>query len=286
MARPTMTIRGTKQFRDGPLAPLFSIPRLSYLGSERVKTPFGGEQWSLTYWSPASSSLSVPSSAEVAYTLVPAGFSARLTAFGPIHRLVVTTPDLPTGGTQGIQQTYYELLGNNVQLDLREHPKSIALGSAVVRTIDCVLSQSADPNISTSENQVVPQQSDIPAGDARELYDLLSQRNGNAAYVKPQFVFRYTRVASNFATGVLNYDNVEKILTTTQMISETGFPGTGILSAINSAVVATQPAAVDGYVYGWLKQTPTVTSMAGNKFQIVGDYSLEFWSTWIYEQAP
>jgi hypothetical protein len=69
------------------------------------------------------------------------------------------------------------------------------------------------------------------------------------------------------------------------MISETGFPGTGILSAIGEAVTATNPGAVTDYTYGWLKQTPTVTSMAGNKFQVVGDYSLELWSDWIYDPA-
>lgn len=278
-----MIVKGTDEFRDGTLfVPIFgNMPGLSYIGAVQTKTPYSGQQWVLSYESAANTEPHIPSIAQVCLALTPSGFEARVDATGPVHRLTVVTPDIPSGdGSLGVQETQFELLGNALQKDVREHPKALALGSAVVRTIDCVLNQSVDPNTND-----VPTQAEIPSGDATELYNILSQRSGSAAYQVSQFVLRYTRIASFRATVDVGYSGVEKIHTTDQMIAQTG-PPSGILAAIADAVEAARPTTVpSGYFFGWLKQTPTVTTMAGNKTQITGEYWLEVWSTWMYATA-
>jgi hypothetical protein len=282
-----LVVKGTAEFKSGPLGPLFKIPKLQYQGFRQRKSPYGGYSWVLQWKCPATRSAAIPSAAQVAISLVPADFEATIEGLEtPVHTLTVTTPDIPTGGTAGVMASYYELLGNVLQKDIREHPRSLELGPAVIRTIDCVLNQQVDPNTVGPTNAAgsVPTEDDIPSGDARTLYNLLSQRGGNAHFQVSQFVFRYTRVASSRATGLVNYSNVGKILTTAQMLEET-HPPYSILSEVNNAVTANEPTIAPGHVYGWLKQSPTVTTQAGNKLQIVGEYWLEVYSTYMYESA-
>ena len=287
-----LTVRSTSDFALGPLSPLFSVPGLSFLGVSRRKSPYNGEQWVLTYESAASNDPTIASAAEEGYLLVPSDFSADLQALGPTYRLTVTTPDIPSGGTAGVQQTFFELNGNALQKDIREHPKALVLGPSRIEAISRAVDRwtnavgytysIADVTGATEEDEAI---TGDEAADALSLYNLLRQRNGNAAFQISQYVFRYTRIASNRASLDVGYSNVEKILTTEQMVAETG-PPVGILSAIADAVTAATPTTVaSGYQFGWLKQTPTVTNIAGNKIQISGEYWLESWSTWLYAVA-
>jgi hypothetical protein len=68
------------------------------------------------------------------------------------------------------------------------------------------------------------------------------------------------------------------------MIAETG-PPVGILNTIASAYDNSTPTASDGYVYGWLKQTPTAVTVANQKLQVSGEFWLGQWSTFVYASA-
>lgn len=274
-----LKIRGTPDFRDGPLSPLFSVPKLSFQGVSRRKSPYSGEQWVLQYVGPASNNPEEMSPAEIGYSMVPSDFEASLEAIGPIYRLTVVSPDFPSGGSVGVQQSFFELAGNSLQFDMREHPKALALGPATLKQIDNAIDGETDA-IRTAALSAV----NTAGGNTLELYNLLRQRKGSGSFFKPQYVFRYNRIASVRAIIDVGFSNVGRILTTGQMTTETG-PPTGILNSIDDAVSTTQPAAVTGYQWGWLKQTPTVQTVAGNKIQISGEYYLEFWSTWLYAVA-
>lgn len=276
-----ITVCGSPDFNDGIPGPIFTIAGLSPQGARKRKGPTSGEQWVLMYESAASDDPSVPSPAELAYNLCPAGYTAEIDATGPTHKLYITTPENPTDGTGGIIATQYELLGNNQQFDLRLHPKALALGAPTIKVINNVLNGARD-----NDQHLINTESDISAigTEALTLYNLLLQENGNRAFQKSQYVFRLTQIASNNATINVAYANVEKIYTTEQMLSETG-PPSGILSAVADAVTGSDPGIHSGYQYGWLKQTPTVTTAANNKIQVTVEYWLELWSTWIYAPA-
>jgi hypothetical protein len=276
-----LVVKGSSQFIAGPPGPLFTIAGLSPQGARKRKSPNGGEQWVLVYESAASNDPSLPSPAEVAYNLCPSAYTAEIDATGPTHKLYVTTPENPTDGTGGIIAVQYELLGNNQQFDLRLHPKAIALGTPTIKKINNVLNNAKDDN-----GRAINTEAEITTigGDALQLYNLLLQENGNRAFQKSQYVFRVTQIASNRATINVAYSDVEKIYTTAQMLAETG-PPSGILTAIADAVTGSNPGAHAGYQYGWLKQTPTVTTAANNKIQISVEFWLELWSTWIYDSA-
>lgn len=288
MSRP-FTVRGSPDFASGPLSPLFSVPGLSFLGVSRRRSPYRGQQWVLTYESFASTDPTLPSAAEEGYLLVPLDFSAELEALGPVYRLTVTTPDIPSGGSDGVHNTYFELLGNALQFDLREHPKALSLETTLsasanrIKLITDYINGADGATAATATAGLTNVNGKL--SDAQTLIYLMQQRGGNATFQRSQYVFRCTRVASNRATVDVGYSNVEKILTTAQVIAETG-PPAGILAAIADAVTNATPTDVpDGYQFGWLKQTPTVTTTADNLLQIVSEYWLESWSTWIYATA-
>jgi hypothetical protein len=273
-----LTVKATQAFANGEMfMPIFgNMPGLSFLGVRRRKVSGRGHNWILSYQSAASNDPNVPSVAEVAYSLVPSYFEAELEAVGPTYQLTVIAPDVPAGDSIGVQEAFFELAGNNLQFDMREHPKALALGPATLKIIDTAISGDTDAARTAAITQV-----NAAGGDTLALYNLLRQRNGTGAFFKPQYVLRYNRLVSSRATIDVGYSNVGKILTHAQMINDSA-PPTGILAAINEAVDGYAPAAVTGYLWGWLKQTPTVQTVAGNKLQISGEYYLEFWSTWLY----
>lgn len=275
-----LTIRISSELKKGIASPLFRIPGLSFLGMEIGRGPINGGQWILNFESAASPRSTVLSPCEVGYLSCPVYFSARLRAIGMKHSLTVSSPDDPTTTATAQVTAQYELLGNALQPDLREHPKSLKLGAAVVSEIDQVLDGKKKYNESTFPK----------SGDAIILYDMLNQRHGSAGYQKSQYVFKYSRIASNRAVLAVGYNNVERTYSTDQMLAETG-PPTGILNAVSEAAEKSLQPDIEateissGYKFGWLKQTPTVTNTANNKVQISGEFWLALWSTWIYELA-
>ena len=301
-----LNVIGTQQFLNSPIAPLLSIPQLSYTGTTRRKGPINGEQWWVTFESPASEDITKASPAEMGYLIVRNIFQAEVKTGGPIHYLTLITPDDPTGAQSPVISSNFELLGNDLQLDLRLHPKSLSIEStheksaARIAVIDAVLN--GDQKSSGSGTSTTPYTiadvtgalsisgtsltalSGQKATDALTLYYLLRQARGNAYIQQAQYVFRFSRICSNDATIDVGYSNVGKLLTTGQMTGETGPPG-GILTAIGDAFTTSQPADAVGFAYRWLKRTPTVATTANNKYQVSGEYWLGFFSTWAYDAA-
>lgn len=266
----SLIVRAAPDFlTHGSTSPLFTVPGLSYLGCRRRKSPNNGEQWVLRFRSAASNDPTIASPAEAAYILISPEFEAEIEASGPTHELTVITPDDPSGGSDGVVSTTFELLGNALQRDLREHPRSLVLGPDKLEDINQVLDgrlEYGEANFQTS-------------ADGLLLYDLLRQRNGNGSYQVPQYVFRCSRIVTRRSTTQVGYSNVAKVFTTTQMLAETG-PPTNILNTVVDAVTYSAPTtATSGYTYGWLKQSPTATLEAGNKVRLTSEWWLEQWNT-------
>lgn len=277
----SLTIKGTEEFlRMGAASPLFQVPGLSYLGIRKRRTPLYGWTYVLEFKSAASNDPSQPSAAESACNLVPEYYVAECEARGPVHTLTVTTPDEPAAGTNGVISTTFELLGNALQKDLKEHPRALALGPDVIAEIDAVIAGDKKYN-----------EADFPSkDDAIALYDRMRQRNGSASYQTSQYVLRVSQIASARTSIEIAHRNVECIYTTNQMIGEVG-PPPGIMAGIPE-IEANKIASLEKlnyhvwlekYVVGWLKQTPTVTTEAGNKIRVTQEFWFEAWDNWTYD---
>jgi hypothetical protein len=117
-------------------------------------------------------------------------------------------------------------------------------------------------------------------GDANTLYD--SMIRSEIDYVASQYVFRLTQTVSSRYSQKVVFSNVDRIYSTLQLLSETNPPSSLVFSVAQIPVPNTVPP---GYAYGWLKKTPTVLTIAGNKIEITLEYWREIWSTYAYDLA-
>ncbi len=186
-------------------------------------------------------------------------------ADGPAWRIVVRSPDFTDGDAQATVQ--WELLGNEIHKDLYEHPRSLQIGEANLRTIRNAI---ADPQPDTAPTL---------AGDALTLYTLLLK--GTNAFLTSQYVLRRTQIVSSRYQVRVAFNQIDYVWTTAQIVNVEAPPAALLFSIIEIPI----PASQAGYQWGWLKKSPTVQQASGNRFQITQEWWLEQWSTYVYGTA-
>lgn len=172
----------------------------------------------------------------------------------------------------------WQIVGNEIQKDLFEHPRAAALDGPTIEKIRTNLENHKSPTTITPPF----------TGDAALVYDL--EFRGTTHYAVGQYVLRHTtNVSNSYAVNVSDV-NVERIYTTAQLITECANPNSwaypipGRLQYKLQNITA--PTVRSGYLWGWRKLPSTETTAAGNRIEIVTEYWLEQWSTLIYSTVP
>jgi hypothetical protein len=170
----------------------------------------------------------------------------------------------------------WQILANEIQKDLLQHNRSLAIDAAQIREIDRGIRGDSNGKLLSSQLTI--------SGDAVSLYDLLF--HDQTHFALGQYVLKHTTNVSN-SYGINIADlNVEKIYTTAQLLAEVTnsalwtFPMPGRLQYKISNLPA--PIARSGYLWGWRKLPSTETTAAGNRIDITTEYWLEQWSTYSY----
>jgi hypothetical protein len=193
-----------------------------------------------------------------------------------------------SGGQLGIPDLStdsWEILGNEIQKSLTEHPDVLAMEDAYPGTIgyikrDLDLYEQGLPN-----GDPAPDPGAFPM--ASSLYFAL--KRGATHFALGQYVLRHTTNVSNqYSQNVADF-NIERIYTTSQLIAEVTngnwtfpMPGRLVYKLQNLAA----PTAAGGYLWGWRKLPSTETTTAGNRVQITTEYWLEQWNVdFIYKLA-
>lgn len=204
---------------------------------------------------------------------------------GPIWKLVIIFDFLNDGVSVEVPINTWELLGNDVQKDLYEHPKSIALGDSVLATIKSAVSTvtSASPDtaiatFNTSETAVNEAASAAGVDNqyAVDLFGLIVK--GTTHFSVSEFVLRHTQSVSNTYQTQFALNDIEKIYTTAQLQLEATIPTTIVFDIASISPPADKPK----YQFGWLKRSPQIQVVAGFKIQVTQEYWLDQWSTVIY----
>jgi hypothetical protein len=178
-----------------------------------------------------------------------------------------------SGGQLGIPDLTtdtWQILGNEIQKSLLEHPDVVAgIDTATRDEIE-----NATLN-GTKEADLNPALSAF----ASKVFDRL--RRGNTHYALGQYVLRHTTNVSNvYAQNVADF-NIERIYTTSQLIAEVTnanswiFPMPGRM--VNKLQGISAPTTKTGYLWGWRKLPSTETTTAGNRIEITTEYWLEQW---------
>jgi len=201
--------------------------------------------------------------------------SSDMTEDGPVCLLTVTTPDYPDAETSESYTRRFELLGNDIERSIYGHPSVLALGIPTIQKIkDAVNKEGKFDQVTLLPESL----KDNPT--AMSVYKLIM--GGGDSYHYSQYVYRVTTTISSRSAGRLAFANTNRIYNTAQMIAEAGAPPTIRFSL---ADIPALPAAPSGYMNGWLKKSPTVTEIAGQKAEVALEYVLETWSTFAYSAA-
>jgi len=190
----------------------------------------------------------------------------------PIAKLSITqTGYSENEDPNAILDVQYELLANTSSKSIFEHPVARALGQAVILQIRDALDRSpgdAAPSFT---------------GNTLKIYDMAI--TGQDTYIDSQFVFRVTQIIGRRANEIpVAFTDVNKIYTTAEMLAEISTPR-AYTTAIQLAAAAAQASfgtIPADYTLGWLKQAPTLNTVADNKIALNFEYWCYAWSDLLY----
>ena len=126
---------------------------------------------------------------------------------------------------------------------------------------------------------------DVPvtlSGDSLFFYTLAY--NGQTSYTRTARVLRHNLLVSQAWEAELSNGNADTVYTTAQVVAE-GSSYPDAIPGLIAAEMASLPSPTttpDGYVWGWLKQSPVIQTVAGYKVECSVEYVLELWPTIFY----
>lgn len=205
------------------------------------------------------------------------GYSATGVAYRMVRSSQKSTLEATAAGAQAgyaeVTTDTWEILANEIQKDLHEFPAAAALGIDTLNTIDDAVANRTNPGL---------------GGDAGTVFTLLKQ--GTTHYALGQYVLRHTTNVSNTYAANISDSNIECLYTTAQLLAEVtdatlwANPMPGRMQYKIQAITA--PTARSGFLWSWRKLPSTETTAAGNRVNIVTEYWLEQWSTFVYATLP
>lgn len=199
---------------------------------------------------------------------------------------IIATASGPQLGFVDVSCDNWQILGNEIQRDVKMEPGFVAMENAYPGTIGYVVRDVDLYNQGLPPGTPAPDPGTLPASAA--LFQLLIHGHTHKAY--SQYVLRHsTNVSNAYAANIADV-NIEFIYTPGQLIVEASnatlwnFPLPGRLQFKIQNIAA--PTAVPNYLWGWRKLASTETTTANNRIEISTEYWLEQWSTLLYPTVP
>lgn len=217
------------------------------------------------------------------------GLATQMRAAGIAYDLVRSTristltasSTSSVGGFEVTTTDTWQLLGNEIQKDIRELPAVLNIEATYPGTIGKAYKQVEW----WKEGKTASVAFDAGAVETGlALANLLAR--GTTHFPVGQYVLRHTTNApSNHKENVADY-GVGAVYSTSRLVSEITNRSYWINPCPSRLVykienIAAPPAAT-GYVWGWRKLPSTETTAAGNRIDISTEYWLEQWNNYIY----
>jgi len=254
-----------KPIINGTLGPILQPLEISY-------DPTRGALVQLS-WESAGEGLS-----GVANNLLQARIAYQFTP-NPRRSRVVASASGPQAGYPEVIVDNWQILANELQKDLRQHPDVLAMEAAYPGTIGYVMRDADLYNQGLPAGTPAPDPGANPT--AAYLFALL--KAGSTHYAYAQYVLKHTTNVSNVYQSNVADVNVDKIYTMDQLIKEVSnanawiFPLPGRLIYKLQQIAA--PAARTGYLWGWRKLGTTEITSATNRVDLSTEYWLEQWGS-------
>lgn len=183
-----------------------------------------------------------------------------------------------SGGQNGLpdnSQANWQLLANEIQKSIYEHPIALAVEDAFPGTLDIVR---RDFDLLS---QGEPVGSPAPNAGAVDNYNTLISllRRGTTHFALGQYVLKRTYSVSNYYVGDLPGEGyVECLITTAELLS--GLPIPPVISRSISSIPT--PYSHAGYLWSWRQLPTTIVTNAQNRADVSTEWWFEEWSTDLY----
>ena len=188
-------------------------------------------------------------------------------------------------GQNDVELDTWQILANEIEKDVKQHPTFLAMEESYAGTIGYVVRDVELYNEGKAPGSPAPNAG--ATANAAKLFHLLVR--GSVHYADTQYVLRHTtNVGGGYSANIAD-TNVNKIYTTTQLITECSSASSWLYPLPGRLVYKLNqiPDATDrtNYLWGWRKLASTETTAANGRIEINTDYSLDQWSTVLYTEV-
>ncbi len=205
----------------------------------------------------------------------------------PLRKLVVTFDYKYDGSptTSEVPINNWELLGSDLNKDVYEGERMIALGASVITAIRLAVQNVNAADVTTAATAYSDATGAITAAalaagvsqsDALDFFDVLVK--GTTSFPHSEFVLKRTQSVSNTYATKFALNDINKLYTTEQILAEAEIPSTIIFDI---SLIEVPPPQL-GYTWAWLKRSPQVATSAGARIQVTQEYWLEQWADILY----
>ncbi|MEW6160153.1 MAG: hypothetical protein AB1813_22200 [Verrucomicrobiota bacterium] len=206
---------------------------------------------------------------------------------GPVARLEAYISSEDAGANETSTDTW-ELLGNDIQKNLTEHIKLQVYSETILASITAGARevQSAEASkVESTRNTVITQIQALCTAEGKDSADavafLKALLKGHDAFGVSQYVLRKSSLVSSRYSTKIAFTGIQRLWTAAQLESTESVPA-NLLFTISS--IEPPETVQAGYLWSWLKRTPTVAAVGRHKLQITQEWWLEAWSTTLYAQ--
>jgi hypothetical protein len=211
-----------------------------------------------------------------------AGYTTRKIVSPVLSELDILSPETEPGGGSLTVTDQWQLVGNEITKSIYESPPALELEEANGGAINFIR-QAVDAKSSSFVTSFGGGY-DITAA---ALFNMAIR--GQDSYLLGQYVLRHTTNCSSGYVDNVSDDNVFRVYTTSQLLSECQSaalwvqPLAGRL--VNKIGNIVEPDSRTGYIWGWLKKPSSETTTPDNRIEITQEYWLEQWPTLLYPAA-
>ena len=259
---------------------ILGTPGNKLTGTRMNYSPQGG--WSTTYifvCDSAAEAVALAQSQASAFTSVVASVEK------PPYTVEVTASRADGGSPDTDYSDKWEITPIDADLSYKEHPKFQDLdgsGSGAAAPLqEALIAFEKNPEGSETDYYTTYQ---TVSGSANAVSFLELLKRGSDHYQNFSTGLRFTRTVSDGFTALGNtFSSVGKLWTTAQIIAAYGPPAL-YQAAMSGAETALQAPAA-GYYGGWLKKQPSITQRGALRSDIVTEWTLANWSTFLYPGA-
>jgi len=180
----------------------------------------------------------------------------------------------------------WEIVRNTVQKELllSDHPSVAVLNADNLKELKSFIENPSTYDDDAADNFSILDEDSANA--AYYLWDLY--RSGARSIEVKQPILRLTRTTNPFYDSPFNVANVDVVLSTAHMISDSGVPSNFAVPLIELAAALSRSAVTraDELIlrFGWLKDMVSSTLSGTTRIQYVIEYKFGLWDTVLYNE--